>query len=159
MGSTSEDSGAAADPVDGGAALSRRTIPLGGRVMLGVLLGVAFGVAFGTEPFLLRYGNEDLGALGLLVIRLLKTLATPLILLAVLDSFLTTQIGARVFGRFVAICFTNISVSMLIGLTILNVFQPGLHWRGHIDEMTGQVMGPAKTTAEWVCWCCRRIKV
>ena len=75
--------------------------------MIGVVIGATLGVAFGTHPWIWRYGNEDLGALGLLVIRLLKALATPLILLAVLDSFLTTALGPRTFGRFVAICLTN----------------------------------------------------
>ena len=121
----------------------RARFPLGARVVVGVAIGAALGVAFGREPWLGRYGNEDLGGLGLLVIRLLKALATPLILLAVLDSFLTTAIGPRTFGRFVAICLTNISVAMVIGLTILNLFQPGLAWRGHIEELTGQVVAPA----------------
>ena len=121
----------------------RARFPLGARVVAGVAIGAALGIAFGREPWLWRYGNEDLGALGLLVIRLLKALATPLILLAVLDSFLTTAIGPRTFGRFVGICLTNISVAMVIGLTILNVFQPGLAWRGRIEELTGQVMAPA----------------
>jgi DAACS family dicarboxylate/amino acid:cation (Na+ or H+) symporter len=122
-------------------------IPLGVRVVLGVALGAALGVAFGTAPWLGRYGNEDLGMLGMLVIRLLKALATPLILFAVLDSFLTTALNARTFGRFAAICLTNISVAMLIGLTILNVFQPGLAWRGRLGEMTGQVISPARQAA------------
>lgn len=114
-------------------------LPLGARVLIGVVLGAALGVAFKRAPWLGPYGNEDLGALGLLAIRLLKALATPLILLAVLDSFLTTAIGPRTFGRFIAICLTNIAIAMTIGLTILNVFHPGLAWRGHIEEMTGHI--------------------
>ena len=122
----------------------RWRVPLGVRVVFGVVVGAALGVAFGSRPYLWSIGNEDLGGLGLLVIRLLKALATPLILLAVLDSFLTTAIGAHMFRRFVAICITNISIAMLIGLTILNVFQPGLAWRGRIEAMTGQVVAPAR---------------
>lgn len=114
-------------------------LPLGARVLIGVVLGAALGVVFKRAPWLGPYGNEDLGGLGLLVIRLLKVLATPLILLAVLDSFLTTAIGPRTFGRFIAICLTNIAIAMSIGLTILNLFHPGLAWRGHIEEMTGHI--------------------
>jgi DAACS family dicarboxylate/amino acid:cation (Na+ or H+) symporter len=128
-------------------AARRYPVPLGVRVVIGVAIGAVLGMAFGREPWLGRYGNEDLGALGLLVIRLLKALATPLILLAVLDSFLTTAIGARTFGRFIAICLTNITIAMVIGLTILNAFQPGLAWRGHITEMTGQVVAPVNPSA------------
>jgi len=125
---------------------ARRRFPLGARVIAGVFVGIVLGVVFKSEPWLWRYGNEDLGALGLLVIRLLKALATPLILLAVLDSFLSTAISGRTFGRFVAICGTNITVAMVIGLTILNVFQPGLAWRGHIEELTGHVVSATRTT-------------
>ena len=124
----------------------RVRVPLGVRVVIGVAIGAILGMAFGTHPYLGNVGNEELGALGLLVIRLLKALATPLILLAVLDSFLTTAIGARTFGRFIAICLTNISIAMLIGLTILNVFQPGRSWQHRMEALTGQVVGPARAT-------------
>jgi len=117
-------------------------LPLGARVVIGVVLGAALGVAFGTRPWWFGHGNEDLGALGLLVIRLLKALATPLIMLAVLDSFLTTSLSGRTFVRFITICFVNIAVAMTIGLTILNAFHPGLAWRGHLDQMTGRAVSP-----------------
>jgi len=122
-----------------------RRLPLGARVVIGVALGAALGVAFGTRPWWFGHGNEDLGALGLLVIRLLKALATPLILIAVLDSFLTTSLSGRTFARFVTICLVNIAVAMTIGLTILNVFHPGLAWRGHLDELTGHAVATAPT--------------
>lgn len=134
-------------PADAAPAARRFHLPLGVRVMIGVAIGAVLGIAFGREPWLWRYGNEDLGALGLLVIRLLKALATPLILLAVLDSFLTTAIGPRTFGRFIGICLTNIIIAMVIGLTILNAFHPGLAWRGHIEEMTGHVVAPVHPAA------------
>lgn len=134
-------------PADATPAARRFHLPLGVRVVIGVAIGAVLGVAFGREPWLWRYSNEDLGALGLLVIRLLKALATPLILLAVLDSFLTTAIGPRTFGRFIGICLSNITIAMVIGLTILNAFQPGLAWRGHIEEMTGQVVAPVNPSA------------
>ena len=120
-------------------------LPLGVRVVIGVVLGAALGVAFGTRPWIFGHGNEDLGALGLLVIRLLKALATPLILLAVLDSFLTTALSGRTFVRFMTICLVNIAVAMTIGLTILNAFHPGLAWRGHLDELTGRAVAPSAT--------------
>jgi DAACS family dicarboxylate/amino acid:cation (Na+ or H+) symporter len=120
-------------------------LPLGVRVVIGVVFGAALGVVFGTRPWWFGHGNEDLGALGLLVIRLLKALATPLILFAVLDSFLTTTLSGRTFARFVTICLVNIAVAMTIGLTILNAFHPGLAWRGHIEGLTGHAVAPAPT--------------
>lgn len=119
-----------------------KRIPLGVRVVIGVAIGAALGVAFGTRPWWFGHGNDDLGALGLLVIRLLKALATPLILLAVLDSFLTTSLSGKTFVRFITICLVNIAVAMTIGLTILNTFHPGLAWRGHLDALTGHAVTP-----------------
>ena len=118
-------------------------LPLGVRVVIGVVFGAALGVVFGTRPWWFGHGNEDLGVLGLLVIRLLKALATPLILVAVLDSFLTTTLSGKTFVRFITICLVNITVAMTIGLTILNAFHPGLAWRGHIEDLTGHVVAPA----------------
>src|SRR5687768_8861242 len=117
----------------------RRRIPLAGRVVIGVAIGATLGAVFGREPYLLGFGNEDLGPLGMLVIRLLKALATPLILFAVLDSFLRTRISARMGGRFLAICLVNISIAMVIGLTILNLFDPGTAWQGRLDELSDRV--------------------
>jgi Na+/H+-dicarboxylate symporter len=113
----------------------RRHIPLYLRVLLGVLLGAALGVLFDKRPILLGITNENLGTLGSLVIKLLRALAAPLILFAILDAFARTQIAAKHGGRLILICLVNVSVAMCIGLTILNVFQPGTRWQGHITEM------------------------
>lgn len=124
---------------------ARRGLPLGAQVVVGVVIGATLGVAFGRTPWLGPYSNEDLGQVGMLVIRLLKALATPLILLAVLDSFLTTALGPRTFARFAAICLVNVTVAMTIGLTLLDALQPGVAWRGHIEELTGQVVSAVRT--------------
>lgn len=113
----------------------RRHIPLYIRVLIGVLLGATLGVLFDKKPILLGITNEDLGTLGSLVIKLLRALAAPLILFAILDAFARTHIAARHGGRLVLICLVNVSVAICIGLTIVNVFQPGMRWQGHIEEM------------------------
>ena len=123
-------------------------LPLSIRVVIGVVLGCVLGVAFGREPWLGGYGNEDLGALGMLVIRLLKALATPLILVAVLDSFLTTRITGRTGWRFLGICLVNIAIAMTIGLTILNAFEPGLSWRGRLDDISSHLAAPESMTGK-----------
>lgn len=120
-------------------------LPLYFQVVIGVLIGTVLGVVFGTDPYfwgLLK--NETLGQLGMLVIRLLKTLATPLIFLAILDAFIHCDISFRHGGRLLAICGVNLLAAMLIGLTIMNVFTPGESWRGHIQELTSQL--PTETT-------------
>src|SRR6187397_1518015 len=96
----------------------RRKIPLYVQVIIGVLVGAALGEMFGKRPYLLGLTNKDLGDLGILVIDLLKALAAPLILFAILDSFARTNITARHGGRLILICLVNVSVAMCIGLVI-----------------------------------------
>ncbi len=119
--------------------LSLKKIPLALQVLIGVSIGTASGVLFGTDAYLggiLK--NEVLGQLGMLVIRLLKTLATPLIFLAILDAFSHIDIGFKHIGRLFGICGFNLLVAMTIGLTIMNVFTPGLSWSGQLEALSLQ---------------------
>lgn len=113
----------------------RPGLPLYARVLIGVVLGAILGVVFQGRPYLLGLRNDDLGQLGMLVIKLLRALATPLILFAILDAFARTRISARHGGRLLFICLVNVSVAMTIGLTIMNVLRPGQAWQGHMDEL------------------------
>jgi DAACS family dicarboxylate/amino acid:cation (Na+ or H+) symporter len=121
-----------------------RRWPLSLRVLIAVALGTLLGVLGGTEPYLYRLDNGDLGQMGMLVIRLLKALAVPLILFAILDAFLRAPITARAGGRLVAICLVNVSVAFAIGLTIMNLLQPGLAWRGRLEELAGKLAVPGE---------------
>ena len=123
-------------------------LPLALQVFIGVAIGTLLGVLFGIEPYvggLLK--NETLGQLGMLVIRLLKTLATPLIFLAILDAFSHTEIGFLHVRRLLGICGFNLLVAMTIGLTIMNVFTPGLSWSGHIQDLALQIPEAAAKSA------------
>src|SRR5919106_3058745 len=117
----------------------RIRLPLYGRVLIGVILGISFGILFKNEAYLLGLKNEDLGQLGMLVVRLLKALAIPLILFAILDAFIRTDITARHGGRLLLICLVNVSVAMAIGLTIMNTVRPGLQWRGEFEHLAAEV--------------------
>lgn len=122
-------------------------LPLYLRVLIGVGLGAALGVAFGAKPYLLGLKNDDLGQLGLLVIRLLKALAVPLVLFAILDAFVRTRISARRGGKLILICLFNVSVAFLIGLTLMNTIRPGVRWQGKLDQLTGKVHTAAPSVA------------
>jgi Na+/H+-dicarboxylate symporter len=112
-------------------------MPLYLRILAGVALGAFLGVVFGDGPIVLGLRNQHLGDLGLLVIRLLKALAVPLIFFAIVDAFVRTEISARRGARMVLICLLNVSVAFLIGLTILNTWKPGDAWRGRFEELAG----------------------
>jgi Na+/H+-dicarboxylate symporter len=136
--------------------LNKSKLPLYLQVVIGVAVGTVLGVVFGDTPYL--WGllkNETLGQLGMLVIRLLKTLATPLVFLAILDALIHCDINFRHGGRLLAICGVNLLVAILIGLTIMNVFMPGESWSGHIQELTAQLQPeitktPIKKVAEGI---------
>jgi len=114
-----------------------RRVPLYVRILVGVALGALLGVVFGDRPILFHVTNRHLGDLGLLVIRLLKALAVPLIFFAIIDAFVRTHISARRGLRMVLICLLNVSVAMIIGLTIMNLWRPGEAWRGQFTELLG----------------------
>lgn len=115
--------------------------PLYTQVLIAVAGGALLGALFGQEPYLGGLRNEQLGKLGLFVVTLLKTLAIPLIFFAILDALIRTSIPLRQGGKLLIICLVNVSVAMAIGLAIMNTWQPGLAWLGHVDELLHLVPG------------------
>jgi Na+/H+-dicarboxylate symporter len=122
--------------------------PLAARVVACVALGVGLGVRFGERPIVLGITNADLGELGLLIVRLLTALAGPLILFAVLDAFLRTDISGRQGAKMIVICLLNVAVAFAIGLAVMNLWQPGHQWRGRVDELLRQATGKAVNEKE-----------
>ena len=123
-------------------------LPLYTQVLIAVLCGAALGVAFGQEPYWGGLRNEQLGRLGLFVVQLLKTLAIPLIFFAILDALIRTSIPLRQGTKLLVICLVNVSVAMTIGLVLMNTWQPGLAWYGHVDELLHLVPGAKPSAAK-----------
>jgi Na+/H+-dicarboxylate symporter len=113
-------------------------LPLYVQVIIGVVLGSVLGVVFKREPIVLGIGNDELGGLGMLVIRLLKALAVPLVLFAILDAFVRTRISARSGLKLLLICLINVSVAFAIGLTLMNVLKPGAGSAERMAELKGK---------------------
>jgi DAACS family dicarboxylate/amino acid:cation (Na+ or H+) symporter len=122
-------------------------MPLYLRILVGVALGAGLGVAFDDGPILLGLRNRHLGELGMLVIRLLKALAVPLIFFAILDAFARTEFRARRGGKMVLICLLNVSVAFAIGLTLMNTWRPGEAWRGRFSDLLGGAGGEGAPAA------------
>ena len=106
-------------------AAGRPRVPLYLQVVIAVVLGSTLGVIFKKDPFFFGFGNDQLGELGLLVIRLLKALAVPLVFFAILDAFFKTRISGKSGLKLIGICLMNVSVAFVIGLTLMNTLQPG----------------------------------
>jgi DAACS family dicarboxylate/amino acid:cation (Na+ or H+) symporter len=103
-----------------------------GRILLAMLLGGAVGVVLGPRA-------EPLNALGKVIIDLIRALAGPLVLFAILDAFLRTEVRIRSGGLMVAISLCNATLALLIGLTLSNLLQPGHLMR----EQIGMAPPPA----------------
>ncbi len=93
-------------------------IPLYGRIVIGVVLGVAAGLALGSQA-------AFLATPGKLVLRLLGALAPPLILAAIVHTFMTTHLGGPLAARLPRLLLMNTLVAITVGLTVANVIQPG----------------------------------
>ncbi|MBW4521691.1 MAG: dicarboxylate/amino acid:cation symporter [Scytolyngbya sp. HA4215-MV1] len=110
-----------------GLRLFGKTIPLYVQILIALLLGVGLGILLGAgqpspQAALIA---KDLAIPCSLVLKALRALATPLILLAVLHSFLTTNIPGRAGRRLAVLLLTNTLAAILIGLLVANVLQPG----------------------------------
>jgi DAACS family dicarboxylate/amino acid:cation (Na+ or H+) symporter len=112
--------------------------PLYARVVVGVAIGITLGWCFGDNAIAFGWKNADLAALGSLYIRLLTAFATPLIFFAIVDAFVRTRISGWQGLKMLLICAANITVAFAIGLTILNVWQPGRTWEGTLIERSAQ---------------------
>lgn len=108
-----------------------RKTPLYAQVLVAVFLGGAFGYFFGVHSAH-YWATDAMGELGHAVIRLLKILAIPLVFFAIVDTIIKTEITGRAALKVVAVSLFNVSVAMLIGLFILNTFQPGKAWSGQL---------------------------
>ncbi len=96
----------------------RPRVPFHWRVLIAMGLGLATGLAVGPRA-------APLGELGKLLIQLVKLFALPLLVFAILDAFLKTEIRWREAGRMLAICAVNAAIALAIGLGLSNWLQPG----------------------------------
>ncbi len=117
------------------------------QILTAVTLGSLAGVFFGKESAH-YWANDSLSEIGLSVIRLLKILAIPLILFAIIDTILKTEITGKNALKVVSICLFNVSIAMVIGLVILNVFEPGKHWKGRFAVETKAAAAPQEARAQ-----------
>ena len=86
-------------------------IPLYARIVIALLICVILGVTMGKEA-----GN--LKQVSSLMIDLLKALATPLILLAILHAILSARVTGRTARKMVFLLATNTMVAILIGIVV-----------------------------------------
>jgi Na+/H+-dicarboxylate symporter len=113
-------------------------IPLTLQIIIALVLAIGLGIAFGAgNP---NAANKDLiNNLAIpaeLVLKALRALATPLILVAVLHTFMTTNIPGTAGRKLAVLLLTNTTVAILVGLLVANVLRPGTWGRLAAPEGT-----------------------
>lgn len=102
-------------------------IPLYSKIVAALILAILVGVALGAgnpNPSFIPLINNLVIPCNL-VLKALRALATPLILLAVIHSFLTASIPGRAGRRVAILLMTNTLTAIIIGLLVANIMQPG----------------------------------
>lgn len=124
-------------------------IPLYIQIVIALILAIGLGILLGAgqpNPDNVELINHLVIPCDL-VLKALRALATPLILLAVINSFLTTYIPGRAGRRLTVLLLTNTVVAIFIGLLVANVLQPG-RW-GSLGGNLGAVEEVKKTLDPW----------
>jgi Na+/H+-dicarboxylate symporter len=126
-----------------------RRIPLTLQILIALILAIALGVALGA-------GNpssankvliDNLAIPAELILKALRALAPPLILVAVLHTFMTAQIPGTAGRRLAVLLITNTVVAIFIGLFVANVLRPGT-W-GKLTKPTGAIDTAAQKFDPW----------
>ena len=116
--------------------------PLFVRILGGLLLGVVVGLLLGVNAGPLEIPSK-------LLLRILSALASPLILLAVVQAIMQVQFPKYSGWKLVGLLLLNTVVAILIGLTVANVLQPG-KWNQQladkVEVQAGAAAGPKEVS-------------
>ncbi len=101
-------------------------LPLFLQIIIALILAVIVGVLLGAgNPSLNPELITHLALPCTLILKILRTLATPLIFFAILHTFLTAEIPGRSGSKLTRMLITNTLVAIIIGLVVANVLRPG----------------------------------
>jgi len=125
-----------------------KRIPLYLQIVIALIFAIGLGTLLGAGKPSPENANliNNLAIPCNLVLKALRALATPLILLAVLHSFLTARIPGRAGSRLAVLLLTNTLAAIIIGLLVANILQPG-KW-GSLGAPTG-TSEVSKTLDPW----------
>ncbi|MFN6539331.1 MAG: dicarboxylate/amino acid:cation symporter [Nostoc sp. EkiNYC01] len=118
-------------------------IPLTLQIVIALIAAVSVGIALGAgnpSPTNAALIN-NLAIPAELVLKALRALATPLILVAVLHTLMTTNIPGTAGRRLAVLLLTNTTVAILVGLFVANVLRPGTWGNNVVTSTTTQITG------------------
>ena len=101
-------------------------IPLYLQIVAALIVAVIVGIFLGAgTPIFDKAVIEHLALPSTLILKALRTLATPLIFLAILHTFLTAEIPSKSGRKLSILLITNTLVAITIGLLVANILRPG----------------------------------
>jgi DAACS family dicarboxylate/amino acid:cation (Na+ or H+) symporter len=108
-----------------------KKFPLSLQIAIALILAAIVGTLLGAgnpNPNLIELINHLIIPCNL-ILKALRALATPLILLAILHGFLTVNIPGRSGRKLAVLLLTNTLIAIVIGLLVANILQPGRWWQ------------------------------
>jgi Na+/H+-dicarboxylate symporter len=125
-----------------------KKIPLYIQIVIALIIAIIVGVALGAgKPILDKETIEHLAFPCTMILKALRTLATPLIFLAVIHTFLTAEIPSRSGRKLSLLLITNTLVAIVIGLAVANILQPGRG--GQLSVASSTTKTAVKTLDPW----------
>jgi len=122
-------------------------LPLFLQIIIALILAVIVGIVLGAgNPSLNPDLITHLALPCTLILKVLRTLATPLIFFAILHTFLTAEIPGRSGSKLTIMLITNTLVAIMIGLVVANVVRPGRSQSLQLDSNTEAM---TKTLDPW----------
>ncbi len=123
-------------------------IPLYLQIVAALIVAVIVGVLLGAgNPIWDKDVIKHLALPCDLILKALRTLATPLIFLAILNTFLTAEIPGKSGRKLSILLITNTLVAIAIGLFVANVLRPGAG--GQALAVTQDNKSPVKQLDPW----------
>ncbi|BAQ64168.1 dicarboxylate/amino acid:cation symporter [Geminocystis sp. NIES-3709] len=121
--------------------------PLYIQIVFALILAIIVGIILGAgNPIISPSLIEHLALPCTLILKALRTLATPLIFLAIIHTFLTAEIPSRSGRKLAFLLITNTLMAIIIGLLVANILQPGIH--GNL-ELGIDIKPSEKTLDPW----------
>lgn len=98
------------------------------RLALAVVVGAGLGAVVGAPMI-------PAGEWAMVIVRVLKMLAAPLLFFAIIDALVKAEIPARNGVRLVAISAVNALVAIALGLGVAHLLHAGDKWQGRLQDM------------------------
>ncbi len=92
------------------------------QIIIAVIIGLSAGIILGPAA-------KPAGVAGTAIIKVIKTIAIPLVFLAIIDSLASVSISLRQVKDLLGVTITNSVLAASLGVGLAELFQPGTHFK------------------------------